>query len=376
MKFPLLPYSQLVFDMQKTNPEVYTTRSVIRLQKNEVDIVRLQSAVEQAIRNHPVFQMYVDTEGMQQLDSLEDVLHGQFHSVDFVDNGEYVDVYVKGNRILGDGRSDVMIIEDIIRAYNGQPLLTDNYLGYLKSVEEFKQSARYEANRQWLESEYGHLSCLVHPKTDFPIKETDVPIEGIFPEDYSAIRDSYVAFAGKQLLSLTAFFSLASALAMMEYNDCEKAALTWAYDGRETVKEQHIYGSLHRDVPFLIKVKGERLRVKEDLIRQTRNQIRQGVAHSSYPYTLTKPHTEVWNYALNVLVQPAMQEKAMALPFAFENITPHNETRVAYSLLDVEIVEDETLLINYRYSATHYRESSIRRFAGLVRKYAEWLLSN
>jgi hypothetical protein len=69
-----------------------------------------------------------------------------------------------------------------------------------------------------------------------------------------------------------------------------------------------------------------------------------------------------------------MQEKAIEVPFAFEpietNVTPH----IAYSLLDVEIYDGEELIINYRYSATHYKESSIRRFAALVRKYAEWLL--
>lgn len=374
MKYPLLPYSQLVFDLQKINPDVYTSRSVVRLQKRDVDIVRLQSAVEQAIRNHPVFQMHVDTEGMQQLEPLEDVLLGQFHSVDFVDHGEYVDVHVKGNRILGDGRSDVIIIEDIIRAYQGLPLLPGHYLNYLQKVEKEKRSARYEANRQWLEFEYGHLSCPVHPKTDSPIKETDVPIEGMFPEDYSDIRDSYVAFAGKQLLSLTAVFSLASALAMMEYNGTDAAALTWAYDGRETAEEQRIYGSLHRDVPFQISRKSKVESQKKDLIRETRKQFREGIAHSSYPFTLTYPFTKTWNYALNVLVQPSMLANIPKVPFAFEDVTPKEEPHIAYSLLDVEIYDAEQLIVNYRYSATHYKEESIKKFAALVRKYAEWLL--
>lgn len=375
MKYPLLPYSQLVFDMQKSNPDVYVSRSIVRLNKEEVDVHRLQSSIEKAIRNHPVFQMRVDEDGMQQYELLEDVLHGQYHSVDFTDSGEYVDVRIKGNRILGDGRSDVLIIEDVIRAYQGLPLRQDTYLDYLWQIEEEKRSARYETNRQWLEAEYGHLECPVHPKTDFPIKETDVPIEGIYMEDYSAMRASMDKFASKNLLSYTGFFSLASALAMMEYNDCVAAAITWAYDGRETEQEQHIYGSLHRDVPFRIKMNGEMLMVKEDLIREARNQIRQGIAHSSYPFTLTRPHTETWNYALNVLVQPSGQERTLLVPFAFEDITPDIEPHIAYSLLDVEIIDTEQLIINYRYSATHYKTESIERFAALVRKYVLWLLS-
>ena len=371
--YPLLPYSQLVFDMQKMNPEVYTTRSVIRLQKNEMDVTRLHSAVEQAIRNHPVFQMHVDENGMQRFEPLEDILHGQYHSVDFADKGAYVDVHIKGNRILGDGWSDQMIEEDVLRAYQGLPLWEDSYLEYLQQIEEAKHSKRFETNRHWLEAEYGHLSCPVHPHLDFPIKETDVPIEGTSPEDYSDIRETLDKFASENLLSYTGFFSLASALAMMEYNGTDAAALTWAYEGRERPEEQRIYGSLHRDIPFRI----QKLNIenqKSELIRLARNQIRSGIAHSSYPFTLTKPYSEIWNYALNVLVQPYMQFDTQSMPFPMEDVTPKDEPHIAYSLLDVEIIETEKLIINYRYSATHYKEDSINNFAALVRKYAEWLL--
>ena len=51
------------------------------------------------------------------------------------------------------------------------------------------------------------------------------------------------------------------------------------------------------------------------------------------------------------------------------------EQKYAYALLDVEIHEhQDDLSLWFRYSATHYKESSIRRFASLVRKYVEWLL--
>ena len=45
MNYPLLPYSQLVFDMQKTNAEVYTSEQVVRLNKEDVDIPYLQHAI-------------------------------------------------------------------------------------------------------------------------------------------------------------------------------------------------------------------------------------------------------------------------------------------------------------------------------------------
>lgn len=370
--YPLLPYSQLVFDMQKSNPEVYTTRSVVRLQKNEVDIVRLQSAIEQAIGNHPAFQMHIDADGYQQFEPLPDVLHGQYHSIDFVEHDDSVDVHLKGNRILGDAISDGILTEDIARAYQELPLQKDHYLEYLQLKEEDKRTARYIADKQWLEAEYGQVACSVHPHTDVPLQETDAPEEGQLPENYSALRAALQESGEKHLLSLTGFFSLASALAIMEYNGTDEAALTWAYDGRETEIEQRIYGSLHRDIPFHIQK--SKIKNRKSAIRFARNQIRSGIAHSSYPFTLAKPHTDIWNYALNVLVQPSVERRIKELPFSVEIVEPEEGNHIAYSLLDVEILDGEQLIINYRYSATHYKPESIKKFAALVRKYVEWLL--
>lgn len=372
--YPLLPYSQLVFDMQKENPDVYVSRYGIRLHRNDVDLPRLKQAISKALQNHPVFSMRVDEEGIQHFEPLSDMFHGQYHAVDFVEHDEFVDVWIQGNRILGDGWSDVLIIKDVMRAYNGEPLSPDLYLEYLQGREEIKKSTRYEASRQWLLTEFENIQCPLHPKTDKPLASQEIPMEGNWTEDYSILREAMEKLSDTKLITLTAIFSLASALAMMEYNNTNEAALTWAYDGRETEAEQNIYGSLHRDIPFQINHKSKTINHKSDLIREARNQIRSGIAHSTYPFTLTKPYTERWNYALNVLVQHTMQEKTIVLPFAFEPIEPDATQHIAYSLLDVEIYEGAELMINYRYSATHYKESSIRRFAALVRKYVEWLV--
>lgn len=377
-KYPLLPYSQLVFEMQKINPDVYVSKSGVRLRKDEVDIPRLKQAIAEAIRNHPVFSMRVDREGMQYYETLSDVFHGQYHSADFVEHDEYVDLLIQGNRILGDGWSDMLIVEDTMSAYEGKSLQPDHYIEYLQRVEQMKQSVRYETNRQWLVKEFGDIHCSVRPNTDAPIDLRLTAIEGNLTEDYSSLRGALNKLSEKQIIPLTAIFSLASALAIMEYNNTTEAALTWAYDGRETEEEQHIYGSLHRDIPFIIsrksKAESQKPASREELIREARNQIRSGIAHSSYPLTLTKPYSEIWNYALNVLVQPTMQRKMDVVPFALEPLEMGSAQQIAYSLLDVEIYEGEELIINYRYSATHYKESSIRRFASLIRKYAEWLV--
>ena len=348
----------------------------MRVDKREVDVERLRNAFEQVLRNHAVFSMYVDEEGMQEYRPADDIWHGQYHSVDFCDEGENVRIDIVYNRILGDAISGTVWLDDLYRAFQGLPLQPDNYLKYLEQVERDKQYPRYMADKKWLEREFDNITCPVRPHTDVPLDIECVPVEGMLWEDYSDLKEGLSALAADHLIPLTAIFSLASALAIMEYNGSDEAALTWAYDGRETPEEQHIYGSLHRDIPFKICRKSQVESPKKDLIRAARKQYREGIAHSSYPLTLTKPHTEIWNYALNVLAQPSTEKIVKSFPFAFGMELSAEEPQVAYALLDVEIHDDDLLQINYRYSATHYKPESIRRFAALVRKYVEWLIND
>lgn len=374
MKYPLLPYSQLVFDLLKMNLEVYYSRFSLRVDKREVDVERLKMAFEASLRNHPVFSMHVDDEGLQEYRPDADIWHGQYHSVDFCDEGEHVRIDITHNRILGDALSGLVWLDNLFRAYQGLPLHPDNYLNYLEQVKRDKQSSRYIADKRWLERELGNLTCPVHPRTDVPLDIQCVPMGGMLSDDYSDLKEGLRALGNEHLISLTAIFSIASALAIMEYNGAGEAALTWAYDGRETQEEQYIYGSLHRDIPF--KIRKSLIANRESAIREARKHYREGIAHSSYPWTLTKPHTEIWNYALNVLVQPSPEQIIKTCPFTFEVVAPKEDTQVAYALLDVEIHENEQLNILYRYSATHYKETSIRKFAALVRKYVEWMVND
>lgn len=371
MTYPLLPYSQLVFDMLQTNPDVYTYRIKARIRKDEADILRIHNAILAALKNHPVFQTVVDEQGMQRFDAAIDPMHGPFCNIDIREDDEYAYFTIAANRILGDALSEIIVFEDFVRAYNGLSLQPDNYLTYLQRIEDFKQTNNYKASKQWLEEQFGKLSCPVHPHTDFPLYNLDAAVEGTYAEDYSDLREALNRLAGEKLISLTACFSLASALAIMEYNDTDEAALTWAYDGRETKEEQRIYGSLHRDIPFKV----SRL-PKENMFKEARKQCREGIAHSVYPFTLTKPHSNIWNYAVNVLIQPDIEEAIAMMPFAVDVLEPDNPTNYAYSLLDVEIYDGTALTIVYRYSATHYKAESIRKFAALVRKYAEWLIKD
>ena len=373
-KFPLLPFSQLVYDMTRLTPWVcrFPITFVWRNGKSEKE--RIEDAIRTALANHPIFQMQVDWHRQQCASLPKDLLHGSYHDVTLLANGEDLIIRLTISRILGDGKSGEILLEDIQRVYEGKPLESDNYWGYLEYVEQQKQSKHYTDSKEWLKREFADESIPVHPTPDKHLWTLLPPKAGLYKADYTDLHERIIRLSEAQYLSLDGFFSLCAALAIAEYCGTDSAALTWAYEGRERPEEQRIFGSLHRDIPFQINHKSSIINHKSDLIKVARNQIRNGIAHSDYPYTLTKPYSNRWNYAVNVLRIVDEYELIKLLP-PFVELLPSSSQKYAYALLDVEIHESaDNLALWYRYSATHYKESSIRRFADLIQKYALWLL--
>ena len=379
-KYPLLPFSQLVFHMIRWVPWVYMfeARWCWHGQKNELP--RIESAVLQVLNHHPIFRMHVDAHGYHTYKSTPATLKGQYYTVKLWTKGEDVYCRYRWNRILGDAQSINLAVENFLRAYRGEPLPPDEYLTYLEEQSQIQCSARYAASKEWLEATFADTQVPVRPLMDRKRLHTILPMRvGIQRDDYTALRADINQFLQDNMLTLDGFFSLCVALAIAEYCDTDSAALTWAYEGRETPMEQHIFGSLHRDIPFQIRridpSTGQPYS-RDELVRQARQQIRLGIAHSDYPYTLTPPHTVRWDYAVNVIrnMNPDEFLSTVVLP---TTLLPIPKQRIAYAMLDIEIIEMqggiEELL--FRYSATHYKQESMQRFAAMVKQYALWLLS-
>ena len=378
--YPLLPFSQLVYDMTRRMPGVYSFPFAYIWRGGAKEKDRIEQAVRTALANHPVFASRVDGRGRQYAAPLKDILHGPYHDIDFSAQGEDLIIQAQISRILGDGKSGEILLEDTFRAYEGIPLEPDDYWGYMAAFERRKTEPHYSISQAWLTNEFADTSVPVRPATDRKYLWTLLPPKaGLYQADYTDLHAKIQSLSEKNYLSFEGFFSLCVALAIAEYCGTDEAALTWAYEGRETPDEQRVFGSLHRDIPFHIrksKIPNSKIENRQSLIREARNQIRSGIAHSDYPFTLTAPYTKRWNYAVNVL-RVADEETWQALLPANVKLLPAPPQKYAYALLDVEIHEHPgTLALWFRYSATHYKQSSIRRFAALIRQYAEWLLES
>lgn len=377
--YPLLPFAQFIYDTTRWIPSLCYYK--VSLRTRAFSLEQALDVAYKVMSAHPVFQSRINWQGRQYAGDNRAQLQGPYHRVKLWQKDGWLYVNIGFNIVLGDGYSIHVLRNNLFQALQGETLEKDDYWGYIERVEEQKRLPHYANSKSWLENEFANPSVPVRPTIDRRCLHTVLlPKVGVYTEEYSTAQAKINQFLFANHLTLDGFFSLCTALAIAEYCGTDEAALTWAYEGRERPEEQRIFGNLHRDVPFKIsrksKVESQQQASREELIREARSQIRSGIAHSDYPYTLTAPYNRRWNYAVNVLRVPDIQMLVEQFPIPVELISIPTQ-KYAYAILDVEIHESEnSLALWYRYSATHYKPESIQKFAVLVRKYVEWMLTD
>lgn len=362
----LLPFSKIVHReiLQHNACKRWNFPILLRTPSDTIDADKLEAAVGQVIAHHPVFSMHISEAGQQQY---APEYRSPYIKARIYHKDGYVYLSLQLGRILGDAYSFVLMAQNIWRAYRGEPLPHDGYLQYLSNYEAHTRSSGYEEHAEWLTGQYGTPSYPLMPEPDSTegllSHEAYAPL--IVLPDYA---EQLTAFSQKEHISVNAFYCLATALAIMDYNGTDEAGLTWAYIGRETREEMNIFGSLHRDIPMKITKK----ETKTALLSQLRQQMEQGIVHSDYPFTLLSPEESPWHSAVNVLVQPSLAEAMEDQPADFEFVAPA-EAPESYCMLDIDITPQPlTLTINY--SPRHYTQASIQHFADLIGRNARKLL--
>lgn len=370
--YPLLPYSKVIFErIRSGHADDWAFGITLRAPEQSVDVDRLRLSVDAAISNHPVFCMRIDEQGAQHY---EPGYRSPYFRAEVSRDGGYVYLSIIANRILGDATSFAMLYSDICKSYGGRSLPADTYLRYVKMVGERSATADYQSHKEWLKQHYDNLVCLAHPVPDASF---DTNIHSMLASQELSLQSEAMQIADqckRNKVSLNTFMSLAVAIAIMDYNGTDEAALTWAYMGRDGIEEQHIFGSLHRDIPMRILRNVQS--TPSQMLAQANRQVQQGIIHSECPYTFLPENRKQWKNAVNVLIQPdtSTMMTHSSLPFEFVE-DENNKARPAYCMLDVEITENP-LMMTLKYSSAHYKETSVARFSSLIRRSVEWLQKN
>lgn len=363
--YPLLPFSKVVHNdlLQHGSSERWCFPILLRVKADEVDATRLEHAVNHVLSHHPVFSMHIEEDGTHWHDPS---YRSPYIKIGVKSEDGYVYLSLTLNRILGDATSFVLLAQNIWRAYRGEVLPQDGYLHYLGQHERLTHTQEYAEHARWLKQEYDAPDYPLLPKQDSPegLLPCSTPTPVIAQPDYA---EQLTAFSQRERISTNAFFCLTAALAIMDFNGTDEAGLTWAYMGRETREQMHIFGSLHRDIPM-------RLTRRAKGFAQLREQMQQGILHSDYPFTLLSPKDSAWHTAVNVLVQPSLAEAFEGCPVNFEPV-PIEQPAESYCMLDIDITL-APLTLTFHYSPHHYTEHSIQRFAALIDQNARRLLGS
>lgn len=340
--YPLLPFSQIVFNSIKAgNEQAWTFPFTLRMKSEDVDAEKLSRAIKTAIDAHPVLSMRIDDDGMQHH---EKGYRTPYLSYSITEREEWLYLELVVNRVLGDAASFVVFMQDVFNAYEGKTIAQDTYLEYLQEYQEHTLSTDYANHKNALSTQFDDIECSARPCSE---DHEDWGVLGVLQVDIP--------------VTTTPALTLAVAEAMMDYNHEDEAVLTWAYMGRETREQQNIFGSLHRDIPLHFRRSDGTANQRLAMAKKT---LEQGIVNSDYPYTALSKNRDYWTKAVNVLVQPKVESMFEDCPIPFEIVMPE-ESVPAYCMLDVEMTEGDNH-ITIKYSSSHYSESDMCRFGGMI----------
>ena len=393
-EYPLGVFQTYMLDYQLYTPKSTMLNLPVFLKfGSEVDIGRLREALEQMIKAHPALNtririgrdqdfaqafcdepFTVEPERVTEaaMIDIRESLISPFRLLDSplfrcrlfeTERGGYL--FLDLHHIMGDGRSVHVILNDLLRAYEGYVLRTDRYYLYLKKRGEERSEAQYLEDQAYFEGLYQGRSFSECPTEDFRVRENkadsliaDIPIDG---KSYEKIHVQYG-------LTNNAFFAAAALLALAQYNNARDVMITWTYHGRENAVEEKMVGLLIRDIPLGLTVSPEES--VKDYLNRVQNAVNEGIRHSAYPYTLLNSSVAEKD-RLCFLYQKDIFTYSMLRHGHFEEVQLPNHYKAAENAFNIEVIDnDGAITLSFDYASTRYRRSSVERFSRIYRQTA------
>ena len=256
-----------------------TTYNIPLLYKldDQVDLTRLQDALEKALLAHPCLFMTIHMDGggkvfavrhaPKHVDiAIEDALPPVDELVRpydlnsgealfrvklfYTKDGKYL--FLDVHHIVFDGSSVGILMKDIEAAYEGETIEKEEYSGFEFALDEqeARASARFEEARAWYKSACGGAESQTLPLPE-PGLSSDAHFAGgqIRGEtDANAVR----AFCEKHALTLNAFFTTAFGLALGSYTSSESAVFSTIYNGRSDSRLERSVSMFVKTLPVVL----------------------------------------------------------------------------------------------------------------------------
>ena len=388
------------YQLYTPNSTMYNLYSMIRLDKDAIDMEKMASALKTVISRHPAlltrFAWNKDRELVQRYhpELLEDIRVERLTEFEF----HYVeDTLVYPFKIVGgrlcrcrvfetekagyvffdvhhsvfDGTSLKVFMGDLGKAFMGMETDMDYYYTMLQRREEDENTAFYEESRRYFESRYDDIAWTCYPKIDHDSRENEMgeiimPL-GILQPQRNAMEKAY-------RISRNEFFITVAALAISIYDRAPDVKISWIYNGREDLKNMTTVGLLFRDLPVGIRFRdSDTLR---DVFADVHDQVRQGIEHSCYPYVDSRNQVRDGECAY-LLYQRDIRDMDGMEGFDVEMVDIRQNQAASQTVLDMEILDGaDGLKLMIDFAASRYTLESMERFRDIFVRLAQALVTH
>ena len=270
-----------------------------------------------------------------------------------------------------DGLSFRLFLKDLARVYHGAEPSKDYFYPLLQKEYEHRNSKAFEEDREYFISRYKKNFYDAVPKVDFDLKgNIDAQIIKSFPFSKNEVKE----FCEKEKIGMNAFYCVAFALSVCEYNGSQHVRFGWVWNGRSDIESLDSVGVFIREIPIAFAMEaGKSLGA---YLEDAQKQIEEGISHASLSYCLDEWfvrgsgaatvifHDDIYDYStLDGMVKGMERIYSDKYPTACENS------------LDLEIIEGpEDFEAFFDYNGALYRRESIEKFAEIFIHHCEKLM--
>lgn len=390
-----------MFDYQLYTPmsTMYNLFSLMKFDKQLVNLDRLVSALKTAISSHPAlltkFSFDDDGELVQSYDQslmpeifvekisefdlkiLKDNLVQPFKMVDsrlfrcrVFQTEKAVYVFFDVHHTVFDGTSFKVFMKDISQSYSGLPVTADYYYLALKKREDAAHTEFYEQSRKYFENRYDGVDWTTYPPIDHVTRENRF---GHTECDLGITSCQLAKIEKRFKISRNEFFITVAALAVSLFADKPNVKLSWIYNGRDDVKLMNTVGLLFRDLPVAFRFDNEENIA--NVFADTHEQVQKAIEHSCYPY-VENNSLVIEDDVAYVLYQRDFHTVGSLNGINIQTVNVRQNRPAAQSVLDMEFLDkDNGFVLSMDYASSRYEDSTMERFCKVLTRIAALLVN-
>lgn len=274
-------------------------------------------------------------------------------------------LFIDMHHSISDGTSLHILIEDISKAYDGVMPAADYY--YLTLEERRKDCAShlYEKGEKY------YAETLDKYEWSTELDDAVADTEDVYGNTSSMLPIEQQVYENIQRTfgcGKNGFFIAITSLALHIYNNKDNVLVSWLYNGRKKIIEQHTIGTLFQT--FFV---GEHFNKEislSEFFKNVQSQINDGIFYSCYPIVELNKACKEGDGVL-VIYQSTLRTFKSVNKMKFTLVDLPYKPYAADNYIYVEIHDtDDGFVLNLDYNATMYKKESINKFHNLFSKIA------